>query len=203
MKLDALENAIHRLTLVVVGFAGLATVIAISAVLALFRSQAALERALNERAVMVVPGAVSGEYIAGLSEENLKGVARYLAQLGTSFTPGNFTSRMNEMMAYADDSYLPELANQIRKLETEVVAQAQGRYFLPETTTEKLAVLGKNTFEYTVSGPWAFSAGGLPLTNDDTGTVAVRFRLGQPDAKNKYGVKVLGYAAARTKGASK
>ncbi|MDT8992868.1 TraE/TraK family type IV conjugative transfer system protein [Curvibacter sp. APW13] len=201
MNLDELSKAVRRMMTVVVVFAGLATVLSISSLLALFRSQAALERAVNERAVMVVPGAVAGEYIAGLSEENLKGVARYIGQLGTSFTPANFKLRMDELMAYADSAYLPTLANEAKKLEMEVVAQAQGRFFLPDTQSERLVVVGNNEFEYTTTGSWAFSAGGLALSQDDIGRVTVRFRLGQSDQRNKYGVKILRFSAVRAKGA--
>lgn len=201
MRLDELNKAIRRLMIVVVLFSGIATLVAISALFALFRSQAALERAVNERAVMVVPGAVAGEYIAGLSEENLKGVARYVAQLGTSFTPANFKSRMDELMSFAESSYLPTLSNETKRLEMEVIAQAQGRYFLADSASERLVVHGNNEFEYTATGTWAFSAGGLALSQDDIGHVSVQFRLGQPDQKNKYGFKILRFGAVRAKGA--
>lgn len=201
MSLDELNKSIRRMTQVMFIFGGVASVLAISSIFALFRSQAALERAVNERAVMVVPGAVAGEYIAGLSEENLKGVARYVAQLGTSFTPSNFRVRMDELRSFAESSYLPTLSNETKRLEMEVTAQAQGRYFLPDTASEKLTVVGINEFEYTTTGTWSFSAGGLALTQDDIGRVTVRFRLGQPDQRNKYGFKILQYAAVRAKGA--
>lgn len=202
MNLDELNKSIRRMTVIMCVFGGIATVQSISATYALFRSQAALERSVNERAVMVVPGAVAGEYIAGLSEENLKGVARYVAQLGTSFTPANFRVRMDELLAYADSAYLPTLSSEIKNLEMEVVAQSQGRYFLPDTKSEQIAVLNANEFEYTATGTWAFAAGGLALSKDDTGKIVVRFRLGQPDSRNKYGFKILRYSAVRTKGAT-
>lgn len=201
MSLDEVNKAIRRLTIVVFVFSGVATLMGISAIFAMFKSQAALERAVNERAVMVVPGAVAGEYISGLSEENLKGVARYVAQLGTSFTPSNFKPRMDELMAFAESSYLPALTSETKKLESEVIAQSQGRYFLADLASERLVVVGSNEFEYTTTGTWAFSAGGLALTQDDIGHVTVRFRLGQPDKMNKYGFKILRFAAVRAKGA--
>ncbi|CAM8641269.1 Pilus assembly TraE [Comamonadaceae bacterium] len=202
MNLDELNKSIRRMTVIMCVFGGIATVQSVSATFALFRSQAALERAVNERAVMVVPGAVAGEYIAGLSEENLKGVARYVAQLGTSFTPANFRARMDELLSFADSAYQPTLSSEIKNLEMEVVAQSQGRYFLPDSKSEQIAVLNNNEFEYTATGTWAFAAGGLALSKDDTGRIVVRFRLGQPDRLNKYGFKILRYSAVRTKGAT-
>ena len=180
-------------------FACAATVLAISATLAVFKAQATLERAINERPVMVVPGAVAGEYISGLSEENLKGVARYVGQLGSSFTPSNFRVRMDELLTYADVSYQPTLGNETKQLESEVVAQAQGRFFMPDTGTERFTVLGPNLFEYSAKGPWSFMAGGLALSQDQ-GEVIVKFKLGQPDQRNKYGFKIIKFTAIRTKG---
>lgn len=199
MKLDELQAAIGRMQLTVVVFASIASLVAISSVYAVFRAQATLERSINERAVMVVPGAVAGEYIAGLSEENLKGVARYVGQLGTSFNTANFRQRMDELLSFADAGYLPSLTNETRSLEAEVIAQSQGRYFLHDTASEKLSVMGPNDFEYTTTGAWSFAASGLPLTQD-IGRVTVRFKLGQPDQRNKYGFKIIRFSAVRVKG---
>lgn len=200
MNLDELNLSLRRMTLTVVVFAGVATVVTISSMYALFRAQVALERATYERPVMVVPGAVAGEYLAGLSTENLKGVGRYVGQLGTSFTTANFKSRMDELVSFADASYLPSLTNDVRALEAEMLAQAQGRFFLPEEKSEKLVVISPNLFEYQAVGTWAFTASGLSLSQDQ-GTITVRFKLGQPAEKNKYGLKIVKFAAVRSKGA--
>lgn len=198
MKLDELRKVVSRLVWVVIAFATISTLLSISSTFAVLRAQATLERVVNERPVMVVPGAIAGEYIAGLSTENLKGLGRYVGQLGTTFTPANFRPRMDELLSYADTSYLPALSNHVKSLEAEMVAQAQGRYFIAESDSEQITVLDSNILEYTASGPWTFSSGGLGLS-EDSGKVTVRFRLGQPDNKNKYGIRVLKFAAVRTK----
>lgn len=199
MKLDQLQQLLHRLMLVVVGFAAVATVATISATVAVFKAQAALERTANERPVMVVPGAVAGEYVAGLSEDNLRGLGRYMAQLATSFTSANFRDRMQELKYFADASYLPVLTNNVQSLETEIAAQSQGRFFIPDLGSETLVVLGPNLFEYRASGPWTFSAAGLALS-EDRANVSVRFYLGRPSEKNRYGLQLKQLEAVRSKG---
>ena len=199
MNLDQLHQLVRKLIFVVVGFAGVAVVAFGSSIFAVHRAQSILERAINERPVIVVPGAVAGEYIAGISEENLKGAGRYLAQLGTSFTAANFRARMDELQGFADANYLPAISNDVRALEGEVLAQAQGRFFMADLNTEKLTVKGANLFEYTATGPWIFTAAGL-LLSEDRGTVTVTFYLGRPSEKNKYGLQVRNLTATRTKG---
>lgn len=201
MKLDQMNQLLRQMAWVVCAFAGVATIAMLTSVYAVLKAQATLERAANERPVMVVPGAVAGEYIAGLTEENLKGLGRYIGQLGTTFTSGNFKERMQELTAYADATYLPTLNNNVRSLEAETAAQSQGRYFMPDIASEKLVVLGPNLFEYQASGPWTFTAAGLPLS-EDRASVSVRFYLGRPSERNKYGVQVKSFTAARTKGTS-
>lgn len=199
MNLDALNVTVRRMGMAVVAFAGISSVVTLSSMYALIKAQATLERATNERPVMVVPGAVAGEYVAGLSAENLKGAARYVAQLGTSFTPANFKARMDELKTYTDAPYLPALSNDIKSLEMEAQAQAQGRFFIADSASENLAVISPNLFEYTATGPWVFTAGGLPLAQD-SGSVTVRFKLGLPSEKNKYGFQLVKFSAIRTKG---
>ena len=199
MKLDQLNQLLRRLTVVVLGFAAVATVAMLSATVAIFKAHAALERTANERPVMVVPGAVAGEYVAGLSEDNLKGLGRYMGQLATSFTSANFKDRMQELKFFAYAGYLPVLSNTVQSLEVEIIAQSQGRFFIPDLGSEKLVVLGPNLFEYRASGPWIFSAAGLPLS-EDRATVSVRFYLGRPSEKNRYGLQLKQLEAVRTKG---
>lgn len=196
MRLDQFHMLVRRLTFVVVGFAGVAALSSASAVFAVLKAQSTIERVANERPVIVVPGAVAGEYVAGLSEENLKGLGRYMGQLATSFTSANFRDRMRELTSFADAGYLPALTTHVQALETEVVAQSQGRFFMPDVGAEVLSVLGPNLFEYRASGQWLFSAAGLPLS-EDRASVTVRFYLGRPSEKNRYGLQLRQLEAVR------
>lgn len=189
MKLDQLNKHIRMMTIMVGVFAVVASIGFISAVTVMFKSQSALERSLYQRPVMVVPGAVAGEYVAGLSEENIKGVARYVSGLGVTFTPANFSSRMQELLTYSATSYLPELTNMVNQLSNEVIAQSQGRYFVADSASERITVIGGNSYEYTAKGAWVFTAAGLPLSTD-LGMVTIRFELGQPSEKNRYGLQL-------------
>lgn len=186
------------MTLMTGVFAVVAIVGFISAMMVMFKAQAALERALYQRPVMVVPGAVAGEYVAGLSEENLKGVARYVSGLGVTFTPANFKLRMQELLSYSAAGYLPELNNMVNQLNDEVTAQSQGRYFVAETTSERISVTNGNRYEYTAKGSWVFTAAGLSLSTD-VGEVTIKFTLGQPSEKNRYGLELQKFVTNRQK----
>lgn len=166
------------------------------------RKDDTITRLSTERPVMVVPGAVAGEYIAGLSEENLVLAARYVASLGTVFTTANVDERLREMEGYASPSFLPRLQEAGERLRAEVRSQNQSRGFIFDRSQERLLRTGE-FYVYEVTGPRVFYSGGFVM-QQDTGQIRIRFRLGAAGVRNKLGVlledvTIAAVAAAKTK----
>ena len=109
MQLDQLANEVTRLRNIVWIAVVPMGVLSLGLAYMTYNAQEMLSKVAKERPVMVVPGAVAGQYIAGLGEENLIGAARYVASLGTSFTSNSYDERANELLAYASPGFEPVL----------------------------------------------------------------------------------------------
>jgi hypothetical protein len=186
MQISDLNRAVREMRLLVWVVAGVSVLAACAQFFLSLRKDDTITRLSTERPVMVVPGAVAGEYIAGLSEENLVLAARYLAALGTVFTTANVDARLGELEGYASPTFLPRLQEAGERLRAEVRSQNQSRSFVFDRGTERLTRSGE-FYVYEASGARAFFSGGFVM-QQDTGTVRLRFRLGSPDARNKLGV---------------
>jgi hypothetical protein len=186
MQISDLHRAVREMRLLIWVVAGVSLLGACAQFYLSLRKDDTITRLSTERPVMVVPGAVAGEYIAGLSEENLVLAARYLAALGTVFTTANFDARLGELEGYASPTFLPRLQEAGERLRSEVRSQNQSRSFVFDRGTERLTRSGE-FYVYEASGARAFFSGGFVM-QQDTGTVRLRFRLGAPDARNKLGV---------------
>lgn len=186
MQISALNRAVREVRLLVWVVAGASVVGMVAQFYLAMRKDDTITRLSTERPVMVVPGAVAGEYIAGLSEENLVLAARYLASLGTVFTTANVDARLSELEAYASPAFLPRLQEASERLRAEVRSQNQSRSFIFDRGQERLTRMGEH-YAYEATGARAFFSGGFVM-QQDSGTVRMRFRLGAPDSRNKLGV---------------
>jgi len=186
MQISDLNRAVREMRLLVWVVAGVSVLGAFAQFYLSMRKDDTITRLSTERPVMVVPGAVAGEYIAGLSEENLVLAARYLASLGTVFTTANVDDRLRELEGYASPTLLPRLQEAGERLRAEVRSQNQSRSFIFDRGQERLTRSGEH-YLYEVTGSRAFFSGGFVM-QQDSGTVRMRFRLGAPDSRNKLGV---------------
>ncbi len=138
--------------------------------------------------VLVVPGAVGGVYTPGLTEENVRATARYLANLATNFGGSKgFEERFDELETFASSSYLPVLQRARAQLQRDVETQNQSRTFFAAAGTEQLRQVETGHFEYSVRGERVVYASGLPM---DTRHCEVRVRLqwGTPSHHNRAGI---------------
>lgn len=138
--------------------------------------------------VVVVPGAVGGTYTPGLTEETIRGVARYLVGLATNFSGSHgLDVRFDELEGFAAARYLPRLQSARRTLRHEVESQNQARTFVGTPDSERLAQIEPGLFDYTIRGERAVYASGLPLDTWQS-TVTARLRIATPSAANRTGV---------------
>jgi hypothetical protein len=138
--------------------------------------------------VVVVPGAVGGTYTPGLTEETIRGVARYVVGLATSFSGTHgFDVRFDELEGFAAARYLPRLQAARRALRHDVESQNQARTFVALPDSERLAQVEPGVFDYSVRGERAVFASGLRLDAWQS-TVSARLRVAAPSAGNRTGV---------------
>lgn len=192
MKLDELREAIISLRTVM--YAGLGMMLVITGLSAYmsFSAYSSVLRVANERPIVVVPGAVAGEYISGLGEENILGAARYVSSLCTAFNTSSYEARCAEFLAYASAPYEPVLkaAQEIQR--REVSATGQSRSFNFDRSKEALRRIENNTFEYTATGERTVFAGGL-VVGQDLAQIRLVFNLGGASDKNRYGITMVGF----------
>jgi hypothetical protein len=150
----------------------------------------AVREAAARTPVVVVPGAIGGIYTPGITEETIRGVARYLVGLATNFSGSHgFDVRFDELESFAAPRYLPQLQAARRALRHDVESQNQARTFIATPGAERLASLDGGGFEYTTQGERAVFASGLPL-DIWPATVRLRLRVGSPSATNRTGVVI-------------
>lgn len=186
MEISTFQRTVREMRTLVWVVAGVSVLGACGQFFLGLRKDHTIVRLSTERPVMVVPGAVAGEYIAGLSEENLVLAARYIASLGTVFTTANLDDRLRELEAFASPAFLPRLQEASERLRAEVRSQNQSRSFLFDRGQEKLQRAGE-FYSYEATGQRVFFSGGFVM-QQDTGQIRLRFRLGAADARNKLGI---------------
>jgi len=183
-----LQSAMHRAVVLAAG-ACLALLAMAIASLAFAFSAAGSARAMGQHMpVLVVPGAVGGVYSPGITEENIRATARYLANLATNFgSPRSLAERFDELETFASAGYLPQLQRARAMLAREVATQGQARSFYAAPATERLRQTEPGHFEYTVDGERSVYAGGLPMDNRHS-QVRLRLQWGVPSARNRMGI---------------
>jgi hypothetical protein len=143
--------------------------------------------------VLVVPGAVAGVYSPGLTEDNVRSAARYLAGLGTSFSGvRGMDQRFDELESFASPQFLPRLQAARLALRRDVETQNQARAFYGVPESERFGQPSPGRFEYAIRGQRVVYASGL--TMDSRGAViSLKLALGAPSEKNRVGVLLDGF----------
>lgn len=183
----SLETAIQRAyALCALAFLGLLGV-AVAALVFSYNSQQTVQNMSLHNPVLVVPGAVGGLYTPGLTEEQVRATARYLANLATNFHAGDsFTQRFNELESYASPQYLPRLQMARSRLQHDVDSQNQARSFYGLPHTETL----ENTqaqFIYRITGERNVYASGLPMDHHQS-QITLELSWGVPSNTNRSGI---------------
>jgi hypothetical protein len=159
-----LEKSIHRATLLAAAVCSVLLVITIGSLAAAVHLAWKVRQSSAAMPVLVVPGAIAGVYAPGLSEESLRGAARYLAGLGTNFGgPGSMEQRFDELESLASPRYLPHLQRARQELRRDVQNQGQARAFYGTPGQEQLTQVAPGRFEYSQQGERRVFAGGLAM----------------------------------------
>jgi hypothetical protein len=159
-----LERSIHRATLLAAAVCSVLLVITIGSVAAAVHLAWQVRRSSSAMPVLVVPGAIAGVYSPGLSQESLRGAARYLAGLGTNFGgPPAMEQRFDELESFASPRYLPLLQRARAQLRRDVQSQGQARAFYGTPGREQLTQVAPGRFEYSQEGERHVFAGGLAM----------------------------------------
>ena len=184
----SLEQAIQR-AYALIGMVVLALCVATAAALLYAYEHAETLRQLSQHLpVLVVPGAVGGIYTPGLTDEQIRATARYLANLSTNFSGiASFRGRFDELESFADPSYLPHLQVARRRLEHDVETQNQSRSFFGQPVSEHFEHLADNRFSYRIQGDRAIFSSGLPMDHH-TSELRLLLRWGIPSERNRSGV---------------
>jgi hypothetical protein len=183
-----LDSALRRNTVLAAG-ACLALLAIAVASLAFAFTAAGNARAIGLRMpVLVVPGAIGGVYSPGLTEENVRATARYLAELATNFSGGKgFRERFDELETFSSAQFLPALQRARTELQRDVDTQNQSRTFFASPGTEKMREIENGRFEYSVAGERVVYASGLPMQSRGS-EVHLRLHWGSPSQKNRAGI---------------
>lgn len=187
-EFHTLEHAIRRaITLAAASSLALFAIAAVSLTFA-FRTAGSAQALMRHMPVFVVPGAIGGVYTPGITEDQMRATARYLASLATNFGgPHNFTERFDELETFAAPRFLPALRLARSGLQREVDAQNQSRTFFATPESESLQRLGADQYQYTVDGDRTVYSSGLPM-NRNRCRVVLRLRWGSPSERNRAGV---------------
>jgi hypothetical protein len=185
---STLESAIHR-AYVLIGLVMLAMCITTATALFFAAEHADTLRQLSQHLpVLVVPGAVGGIYSPGLTDDQIKATARYLANLATNFSGiHSFRERFDELETFADPSYLPRLQGARHRLEHDVDTQSQARTFFAQPQTETFSHVAGEQFSYRVRGDRSIYSSGLPLDRHESELNLV-LAWGTPSDRNRAGV---------------
>jgi hypothetical protein len=150
-------------------------------------------RAVARMPVLVVPGAVAGVYTPGLTEDNIRAVARYIAALGSSFSGiRNMDQRFDELELFASPEFLPRLQTARSILRRDVETQDQARAFYGAPSSELLAQTAPGHFQYAIRGRRVVYASGLTMDSRST-QLNLKLALGAPSDKNRVGVLLDGF----------
>jgi len=188
-----LEQAIRSSTVLAAGASVVLLLITISSLTFAGCVIWGARRAAARMPVLVVPGAVAGVYSPGLTEDNVRAAARYLAGLGTSFSGvHSMDQRFDELETFASPEFLPRLQVARSRLRQDVDTQNQARVFYGMPSSERLAQTAPGRFEYVIRGQRVVYASGL--TMDSHGTrLNIKLALGTPSEKNRVGVLLDGF----------
>lgn len=189
----ALERAIRTSTVLAAGVSAVLLVITIGsltfAVCVVWGSQQATAR----MPILVVPGAVAGIYSPGLTEDNVRAAARYIAGLGTSFSGvRGMDQRFDELEVFASPEFLPRLQAARSTLRRDVETQNQARVFYGMPSSEHLAQVAPGRFEYAIHGQRVVYASGLTMDSHTT-KLNIKLTLGAPSERNRIGVLLDGF----------
>lgn len=190
----SLESAMQRAVLLSSGVCLVLLALTIASMAFAFTAVSGAHEAAQHMPVLVVPGAVGGIYSPGITEENLRATARYLANLATNFgSASSFQQRFDELETFASPAYLPQLQRARAGLQHEVETQNQSRSFFAAPATETLRQAEAGHFEYSTEGERVVYASGLPM---DTRHSLLRLRLqwGVPSAHNRAGIALEGFS---------
>lgn len=188
-----LESAIHRSTLLAAGACAALLAIAVSSLAYAFLAAGNAREVGARMPVLVVPGAIAGVYTPGLTEDNIRATARYLASLATNFTGSTgFRERFDELEAFASPQFLPSLQRARRVLQHDVETQNQARAFFASGASEQLQQADGGRFDYRVQGERVVYSSGVPMDNRRS-EVHLRLRWGAPSRHNQAGIVLEGF----------
>jgi hypothetical protein len=189
----ALEQVIRRSSRLAAGLCAILLLVTIGSLTFALCTVWSAGRSVARMPVLVVPGAVAGVYSPGLTEDNVRAAARYLAGLGTSFSGvHSMDQRFDELESFASPEFLPRLQAARLTLRRDVETQSQARAFYGVPESEKFGQLSPGKFEYAIQGRRVVYASGL--TMDSRGTlVNLKLALGAPSEKNRTGVLLDGF----------
>ena len=152
-----------------------------------------LRVAATRMPVLVVPGAVAGVYSPGLTEDNVRAAARYVAGLGTSFSGvRSMDQRFDELEAFASLEFLPRLQAARSMLRRDVETQNQARAFFGVPSSERLAQTAPGRFDYVIRGQRVVYASGLTM-DSHSARVNLRLAFGTPSERNRVGILLDGF----------
>jgi hypothetical protein len=198
-----LEEAIRRSTLLAAGVCTVLLLITIGSLAFALCTVWGARQAMARLPVLVVPGAIAGVYSPGLTEENVRGAARYLTGLGTNFSGVHgMDQRFDELESFASPEFLPRLQAARIALRRDVETQNQARVFYAAPGSEHLGQIAPGRFEYAIRGQRVVYASGL--TMDSRGAVvSLRLALGTPSDRNRVGIMLDGFEVSDASGAAR
>jgi hypothetical protein len=188
-----LEQAIRRSIALASGVCAVLLLVTISSLTLAACTVWSARHSAARMPVLVVPGAVAGIYSPGLTEDNVRSAARYLAGLGTSFSGvRGMDQRFDELESFASPQFLPRLQAARLALRRDVETQNQARAFYGAPESERFGQASPGRFEYAIRGQRVVYASGL--TMDSRGAVvSLKLALGAPSEKNRVGVLLDGF----------
>ncbi len=188
-----LEQAIRSSTVLATGICAVLMLITISSLTFAVCAVLRVRLATTRMPVLVVPGAVAGVYSPGLTEDNVRAVARYVAGLGTSFSGVHgMDQRFDELEAFASPEFLPHLQVARLTLRRDVETQNQARAFYGVPSSERLAQTLPGRFEYVIRGQRVIYASGLTMDSHST-KLSLKLAFGSPSEKNRAGILLDGF----------
>jgi hypothetical protein len=183
-----LELALRRNTLLAAGTCLALLAIAVASLVYAFTTAGNAREVGLRMPVLVVPGAIGGVYSPGITEENVRATARYLATLATNFSGvAGFRDRFDELEAFASPQFLPALQRARIELQRDVNTQGQSRTFYAAPGTERMRELDSGHFDYCVAGERVVYASGLPMDSRHS-EVHLRLHWGSPSLRNRAGI---------------
>jgi len=188
-----LEQAIRASTRLAAAVCGVLLLVTIGSLTFAACALWSARQALARMPVLVVPGAVAGVYTTGLTEDNVRSAARYLAGLGTNFSGvRGMDQRFDELEAFASPQFLPRLQVARSVLRRDVETQDQARVFYGAPSSERLWQSTPGRFEYAIRGQRLVYAGGLAMDRHNS-TLSLKLALGPPSNGNRVGVLLDGF----------